>query len=96
MHEAFGVVIKARTIAEAWEEAVLKCWSDGVDVPTEYGERSKEILGLLVVVKEPFSEPRVHRGDIHVAIKDSLQKYVDEVLDGTLDWAVSEGKIHYT
>ncbi|MEM2342180.1 MAG: thymidylate synthase [Candidatus Bathyarchaeia archaeon] len=96
MHDAFGVLIKTRTISEAWEKAVLKCWNDGIEVPTEYGEKSKEILGLLVVVEEPFSEPRVHRGDIHVAIKGSLQKYVEEVLEGTLDWAVREGKIHYT
>jgi thymidylate synthase len=96
MSGAIGVVIKARTVSEAWEEAVLRCWRDGVEVPTEYGEKSKEILGLLVVVEEPFSEPRVHRGDVHSAIKGSLQKYISEVLEGTLDWAVREGKIHYT
>ncbi len=96
MHKAFGVLIRARTIAEAWEKAVLTCWRDGIEVPTEYGEGSREILGLLIVIEEPFSEPRVHRGDIHVAVKGSLQKYIDEVLEGTLDRAVRDGKIHYT
>jgi thymidylate synthase len=96
MSEALGVLIRARTVSEAWEKAVLKCWYNGIEVPTEYGEKSKEILGLLIVVEEPFSEPRIHRGDIHVAIKESLHKYIDEVLEGTLDWAVKEGKIHYT
>ncbi len=91
-----GVLIRARTIAEAWEKAVIKCWEDGSETPTEYGEKSKEILGLLVVVEEPFGEPRVHRGDIHTAIRSSLKKYIDEVLEGTLDKAVEEGKIHYT
>jgi len=94
--ESFGVVIKAKTISEAWEKAVLECWRNGAEVPTEYGEMSKEILGLLVVVESPFEEPRIHRGDINVAVKGTLQKYYDEVLQGTLDWAVEEGKIHYT
>ncbi|MEM2887892.1 MAG: thymidylate synthase [Candidatus Bathyarchaeia archaeon] len=91
-----GVTIKARTVSEAWEKAVLECWNKGANVPTEYGEMSKELLGLLVVVEEPFAEPRIHRGDLLVAIRESLWKYYDEVLRGTLDNAVKEGKIHYT
>ena len=91
-----GVQIKARTISEAWEKTVLECWKRGLEVPTEYGEKSKELLGLLVLVEKPFDEPRIHRGDLHVAVRDSLQKYLDEVLKGTLDHAVREGKIHYT
>ena len=35
-------------------------------------------------------------GDINVAVKGTLQKYYEEVLHGTLDWAVEKGKIHYT
>lgn len=96
LFKALGTLIRARTIAEAWEKAVLACWNEGIEVPTEYDEKSKEILGLLIVVEEPFSEPRIHKGDLHVAVRGSLQKYVKEVLEGTLDWAVKEGKIHYT
>jgi len=97
MTEGFlGVLVKARTVSEAWEKVVLECWSRGSEVPTEYEENSKELLGLLVHVEKPFEEPRVHRGDLNIAIKDSLRKYYDEVLRGTLDWAVREGKIHYT
>jgi len=91
-----GVVIKARTISECWAKAVLECWNRGPEVPTEYGGMSKELQGLLVLVEKPFDEPRIHSGDINIAIKGSLEKYYDEVLRGTLDWAVKEGKIHYT
>jgi len=91
-----GVVITAKTVSEAWERAVLECWRNGMEVPTEYGEMSKEILGLLIVVEEPFEEPRIHRGDVNIAVKGTLQKYYEEVLQGTLDWAVEEGRIHYT
>ncbi len=91
-----GVVVKARTVAEAWEKAVTNCWNNGRDVPTEYSEKTKELLGLLLHVKEPFGEPRIHRGDFHVAVRDSLRSYIDEVVKGTLDWGVKEKKIHYT
>jgi thymidylate synthase len=91
-----GLVVKTRTVSEAWEKVVLECWKRGLEVSTEYGEMSKELLGLLVVVDEPFAEPRIHRGDLLVALRGSLEKYYDEVLSGTLDNAVSEGKIHYT
>ena len=96
VNEHIGVVVKTKTVSEAWQKAVFECWNRGTQVPTEYGEMSKELLGLIVVVEEPFAEPRVHRGDLLVAVKDSLRKYYDEVLRGTLDNAVKEGKIHYT
>jgi thymidylate synthase (methanogen type) len=96
VNEHIGVVVKAKTVSEAWQKAVFECWNRGAQVPTEYREMSKELLGLIVVVEEPFAEPRVHRGDLLVAVKDSLRKYYDEVLRGTLDNAVKEGKIHYT
>lgn len=91
-----GVVIRAKTISEAWERSVLSCWEKGCEVPTEYGEKAKEVLGLLLIIEEPLAEPRIHKGDLYTALKGSLQKYYDEVLKGTLDWAVKEGKIHYT
>ena len=94
--ESMGVLVKTRTVSKGWEKAVLECWRRGSDVPTEYGEMSKELLGLLILVEKPFDEPRIHRGDINVAVKGTLQKYYDEVLRGTLDQAVKEGKIHYT
>jgi len=91
-----GILIKARTVSEAWEKAVLKCWENGSYSNTEYGESAKEILGMMIVIEKPFDEPRIHRGDIHVAVKGSLEKYYDEVINGTLDYAVKEKKIHYT
>jgi len=91
-----GILINARTISQAWERAVLACWKEGLESDTEYGEKAKEILGLLVTVEEPFSEPRIHKGDMLVALSDSLQKYLDEIMKGTLDRSVKEGKIHYT
>ena len=96
MVKGSGILINSRTVAEAWERAVLACWEEGLESDTEYGEKAKEILGLLVTVEQPFMEPRIHKGDIHIALRNSLQKYLDDVLKGTLDQSVKDGKIHYT
>ncbi|MFX0093270.1 MAG: thymidylate synthase [Candidatus Hodarchaeota archaeon] len=85
------VLIHAKTISEAWEEAVLKTWKNGRTIP-HYG---KEIV-CLVIIDEPFKEPRVHRGDLLVALKGTLEKYYAEVLEGTLDWAIEKGLEPYT
>lgn len=96
IHSCFGVLLKEKTISKAWERAVLETWNYGEDVLTEYEEISKEVLGLLLVVEEPFLEKRVHLGDVNVAVKGSLESYCDEVIKGTLDNAVRDGKIPYT
>lgn len=87
------IAVQGRTIAETWEKAVLEVWSTGLEVPTEYGEKAKEV-SLLLVVDDPFTEPRVHRGDIVATV--GTRNYVEEVLDGTLDRHVDEGKLPYT
>jgi len=87
------VVVSGRSIADTWERAVLEVWSAGLEVPTEYGEKARE-ASLLMTVEDPFAEPRVHRGDV-VAVMGT-KSYVEEVLDGTLDCHVQEGKLPYT
>jgi len=87
------VMVTGRSLAETWERAVLEVWSSGIEVPTEYGEKAKETT-LLMVVEEPFAEPRVHRGDV-IAVTGT-RSYVEEVLEGTLDRHVEEGKLPYT
>jgi len=87
------VVVEGRTIAGVWEKAVRECWENGIEVPTEYGEKAKEIT-LLMVVEEPFGEPRIHRGDVYAVV--GLREYLEEVLYGNRDKLVEEGKLPYT
>ncbi|MEM3046630.1 MAG: thymidylate synthase, partial [Candidatus Bathyarchaeia archaeon] len=87
------IVVSGRSLADTWERAVLEVWSTGLEVPTEYGEKAKEAT-LLMTVEEPFTEPRVHRGDVVAAM--GTRSYVEEVLEGTLDRYVQEGKLPYT
>lgn len=87
------VVVKGRTVARVWERAVLEVWRQGLEVPTEYGEKAKEVT-MLMVVEEPFGEPRTHRGDVLAAV--GLREYLEEVLDGSRDKLVEEGRVSYT
>ncbi|MBS7611329.1 hypothetical protein KEJ27_03850 [Candidatus Bathyarchaeota archaeon] len=87
------VVVKGFSIASVWGRAVLEVWRHGVEVPTEYGEKAKEAT-LLMVVEDPFKEPRVHRGDVLAVV--GLKDYMEEVLNGSKDKLVEEGKLPYT
>jgi thymidylate synthase len=97
------IFIKAETIAEAWEKAVLEVWRKGNLKLTQYkvmgkgkpvNQLSKAVTALIVVDK-PLKEPRVHAGDLmgQQALKLG---YIEEVVEGTKDFYVSEGKWDYT
>jgi thymidylate synthase (methanogen type) len=85
------VMIEKLTISEAWETAVRQVWNFGRD-SKHYG---REMVAT-IVVEEPFREPRVHKGDWLIAVQGTLEKYYDEVIEGTMDHAIAEGKQPYT
>jgi thymidylate synthase len=87
------ITVCGRSVAPVWERSLLEVWRSGIEVPTEYGERAKEAT-LLMVIDEPFSEPRLHKGDVVATV--ALKSYLKEVLEGSLDDAVKEGKLPYT
>lgn len=87
------IVVSGLHLAEVWERAVEEVYRRGVEVPTEYGCKARE-ASLLMVVEKPFSEPRMHRGDVFAVV--GLKDYLKEVLEGTLDSKVKEGRLSYT
>jgi len=95
--------ITARTIAEAWEKAVVKVWSGGVKKLTQYtlpkdgslaNQESKSATAL-IVVRNPLKEPRVHAGDV-MGQQAIIGGYIEEVVEGTKDSYVLEKKWDYT
>jgi thymidylate synthase len=73
-------------IARAWEDSVVKCWKQGIDMKTQY-DQSDTPLGkactMIIEVLEPFSEPRIHKrfpGGLN-----DLEVYKQEVIDGIHD-----------
>jgi thymidylate synthase len=91
--------VSGRTLPEAWEKAVLRCWEEGAAVRTEYDKPedppSKDCT-MMWVVEDPFAEPRIHRA-FPGGLED-LEVYRQEVVDGVHDhWiAPEEGKWTYT
>ena len=83
------VTSSARSLAVAWEYAVLLTYSIGDVVETEYGERAKEVSAV-IEVREPFSEPRYHLK----GLVGDVDSYISEVVEGIHD-ALAE-KYGYT
>jgi len=93
------LTVTGKTLPEVWEKSLLLLWETGIRVPTEYDKEGDEPsldCTMVMVVKEPMSEPRLHLA-IPGSFKD-LEKYRREVVDGVHDhWvAPEEGKWTYT
>jgi thymidylate synthase len=83
----------------AWEKAVLACWEQGEEFPTEYDrpdDPPSRDVACLIHVKKPFDDPRIHRA-FPGGLED-LEKYRAEVLLGIHNHWInpSEGKWEYT
>jgi len=94
-----SIYVKARTLPEAWEQAVRECWEKGARFRTQYDKPSdpeSRDVACLIHVTEPFAEPRIHKA-FPGGLED-LEVYRAEVLYGVHDhWiAPEEGKWEYT
>lgn len=93
------VQVTAKTIPEAWEQAVLRTWEEGGSIRTQYDKpedsASRDAMAVIVAT-DPMAEPRIHRafpGGI-----TELEAYRQEVVEGIHDHWVNpaEGKWEYT
>lgn len=93
------IYVTARTLPEAWEQAVVETWERGARVKTQYDgpsdPPSRDAIAV-IAVSEPMAEPRIHRA-MPGGIRD-LIFYVEEVVSGIHDhWIDPEhGKWQYT
>jgi len=93
------VYIKTQTIPEAYEKAMIECWENGANFPTEYdkeADKNSRDITAMIHITDPMQEPRIHRS-FPGGLED-LEKYVCEVLFGVHDHWVNpeEGKWEYT
>ena len=91
--------VEGQGIAETWERSLLALWEKGVPIKTEYdgaGDPPARDAAMVMVVREPFAEPRVHLG--FCGGVEDLEKYRQEVVAGVHDhWiAPEDGKWTYT
>jgi len=93
------IMVCKSDLPSAWEEAVLKCWEQGMQIKTEYDKPedppSRDCTAMIVITN-PLAEPRIHRA--FPGGLDDLKKYELEVTEGVHDHWIKpeEGKWGYT
>ncbi|MCG3178965.1 MAG: Thymidylate synthase [Phycisphaerae bacterium] len=91
--------VRARTLPEGWEQAVLECWRHGETFRTEYDKPtdppSRDTV-MMISIEEPFAEPRIHRA--FPGGLEELEVYRQEVIHGVHDHWIdpAAGKWEYT
>lgn len=91
--------VRGRTLAAAWERAVVETWRSGAALRTQYdkaGDPPSRDATVVIEVAEPLGEPRLHRS--FPAGLEELEIYVQEVVWGVHDSWIrpEEGKWSYT
>ena len=90
-----GVVyVEGENLPSAWEKSLIYLAEKGVVIDTEYGEKSIDSPAV-ILVKSPYSEPRVHLKGIIAGSLKGLLEYVDEVIKGTHDYLVEKTEYTY-
>lgn len=80
------IYVSERTLPEAWQKAMFELWEKGVDVPTSFdrpGDPKSKDATVIIEVKEPFAEPRIHR--VFPGSIEALEHYRLEVTHGVHD-----------
>jgi len=94
-----SIHVNEKTLPEAWQAAVERCWAEGARFRTEYDKpgdpESRDVLAVIHVT-DPFAEPRIHRA-MPGGLND-LEKYRMEVVCGVHDHWIDPkaGKWTYT
>lgn len=64
MHNIPVLTVQAKTIAEAYEKAILAVYWQGVDMPTQYdkpGDPPSKDCTLNMTIDEPLTDPMIHK-----------------------------------
>jgi thymidylate synthase len=79
--------VAGRSLAEAYEKALIALWENGVRLPTQYdkpGDPPSVDATMNVTVEEPWTDPMVHKA-FPGGIED-LREYVTELLGSKDHW----------
>jgi len=85
------IFVRQRTLPEAWEKAVIRCWNEGDSFETQYdkkGDPESRDVTAMIHITEPLAEPRIHRA-FPGGLED-LEKYRAEVLLGAHDYYMDD------
>ncbi|MGQ9691175.1 MAG: thymidylate synthase [Thermoproteota archaeon] len=93
MHPVISV--EGNCLPEVWEKSIIELWNRGVHIRTEYENNSNDCT-MLMIIRRPLSEPRIHKAGLMVGKLSQLDEYVREVCDGIHDSYVDKGIWPYT
>lgn len=93
------LLVRARTLPEAWEKSVVRCWEEGAPIKTEYDKPEdppSRDCTMIIEVLSPLEEPRIHRA--FPGGLEELEIYRQEVIYGVHNHWIEpeEGKWEYT
>jgi thymidylate synthase len=93
------ISLTAQCLPQAWEQAVLAVWDQGLDVKTQYDkpeDQPSKDATVIVTIAEPLGEPRIHKN--FPGGPAELEAYRQEVINGIHDHWIdpSAGKWTYT
>lgn len=89
-------VIHANTISDAWYKAIDVIWKSGDIVDTEYGIKAKQVLNLIVEIKQPLEEPMVPIPDNPHKILPFDRNYCDKYFSEYIFYPGKKEKEDYT
>ena len=87
------ISVSGKSLAEAWENAIIGLFVYGCEIRTQYDAKDKEgnyidppsrDATMLISIENPASEPMIHMGGLPGGFED-LEEYVQEVRDGIKD-----------
>lgn len=88
------ILVTARTLPEAYHQSLLLLENEGDIVPCpDYNTNQKE-LSMTLVITNPLEEPMISR--LFIGGYRELEQYVQEILDGILDFEIFRGNWKYT
>jgi len=85
------IFVQKETLAEAFEEAVVRTWHEGDEFKTEYdheGDPASKDVTAMIHIEDPFKEPRIHRG--FPGSLEDLEIYRLEVVNGIHDYFMDD------
>lgn len=86
MQELF---VKGKTLSEAYHKSIEALYHHGeLSECPDYNQKQME-CSMTIVVEEPFSEPMISK--LFIGGHTDLEQYVQEVLDGILDFKIGHG-----
>jgi thymidylate synthase len=92
------VAASGKSLAEAWENAMVGLYAYGCEIRTQYDAKDKrgnyidppsKDCTMIMSIEQPASEPMIHLGGIPGGFED-LEEYVQEVRDGIKDHWIRE------